>query len=72
MVSGWSDVGGTTNSLVQAYTVDANGNIIDGVYAGTSINSIDAIGLVPEPSSLALGLMSATAMGGYWRMRRRA
>jgi hypothetical protein len=69
--SGWGDVGNPTNSLLQAYTVDANGNITDGIYAGTRISNIYAIGPVPEPSVFALGLASVTIFGAYRLARRK-
>ena len=48
-----------------------NGNITDGIYAGTRIGMIFAIGPVPESSSLVLGLMSLTAFAGYRLVRRK-
>jgi hypothetical protein len=58
----WSQVGSTTGSLMQQYTVDADGNITDGVYAGTQIQWVYDIGPVPEPSALALGLTAAALL----------
>ncbi|HWX23080.1 MAG TPA: hypothetical protein VN578_24525 [Candidatus Binatia bacterium] len=61
--NGWGDVGNPTNSLLQAYTLDANGNITDGAYAGTKVTWIYDIGPVPEPSIAALGLVAAATLG---------
>jgi hypothetical protein len=69
--SGWGDVGNPTNSLLQAYTVDASGNITSGIYAGTQIDGFFAIGPVPEPSVFALGLASVTIFGAYRLARRK-
>jgi hypothetical protein len=68
--NGWGDVGNPTNSLLQTYTVDANGVITSGIYAGTQIDGLWAIGPVPEPSVFALSAASATLFT-VWRMRRR-
>ena len=65
----WSQVGDPTNSLMQQYTVDANGNITDGIYAGTHIDYLYDIGPVPEPSVAALGLLAAALAA--WRLGRR-
>src|SRR5258708_1204319 len=69
--SGFGGVGNPTNSLLQQYTVDANGVITDGIYAGTQIDAIFAIGPVPEPSSFALLLGAALAFGGFRVARRK-
>jgi hypothetical protein len=69
--SGWGDVGGPTNSLLQSYTVDAGGDITSGAYDETFITSVFAIGPVPEPSSIALGVVGATTFAAYWRRRRK-
>ena len=66
-----SDVNVVTNSLLQSYTVGANGVLSDGPYAGTKIDKLFAIGPVPEPASFALGLASALVFGGYRLARRR-
>jgi hypothetical protein len=69
----WGQVGNPTNSLMQQYTVDADGNITDGVYAGTKISYLYDIGPVPEPSFAALALAAAVAFrarGSAWRKRR--
>jgi hypothetical protein len=68
--NGWGDVGNPTNSLLQTYTVDTNGVITSGVYAGTQIDGLWAIGPVPEPSVFAFGAASATVFT-VWRLRRR-
>jgi len=67
--SGWADVGAPTNSLLQSYTLDANGFITSGIYAGTKVDEFFAIGPVPEPSSIALGLLSVAAFSVYARRR---
>ena len=69
--SGWADVGVPTNSLLQSYTLDANGFITSGIYAGTKVDEFFAIGPVPEPSSIALGLLSVAAFSVYARRRRK-
>jgi hypothetical protein len=69
--NGFGDVGNPTNKDIQQYTVDANGNITSGIYAGTQINYLFAIGPVPEPSVFALGLAIAVVSGGYRLARRR-
>jgi len=69
--SGFGDLGGPTNSLLQSYTVDAGGDITSGIYADTYISSIFAIGPVPEPSSIALGVVAAATFGAYRRVRRK-
>jgi MYXO-CTERM domain-containing protein len=70
--NGWADVGAPTNSLLQSYTVDANGFITSGIYAGTKVDEFFAIGPVPEPSSIALGLLSVAAFRAYRRRRSRS
>ena len=61
----WSQVGNPTNSLLQEYTVDASGNITDGIYAGTQIAYLYDIGPVPEPSAATLGIAAATAVVAF-------
>jgi hypothetical protein len=69
--NGWADVGGPTNSYLQSWTVDANGNLTSGDYADAQIAALLTIGAVPEPSPVALGLVSAVCYAGYRLARRK-
>jgi hypothetical protein len=69
--SGFGDVGTITNAPLQEYTVDNTGKLTDGPYAGTLIDQLFVIGVVPEPSSIALVLTSAVMFGGYRLAGRR-
>jgi hypothetical protein len=63
--NGFGDVGTITNAPLQEYTVDNTGKLTDGPYAGTTIDQLFVLGVVPEPSSIALVLASAVMFGGY-------
>ena len=73
--NGFADVGANvtvvTNSLLQSYTVDANGVLTDGPYAGTKIDFLFAIGPIPEPSSVVLALVALTTFAACRRSRRK-
>jgi hypothetical protein len=70
--SGWGNVGDPTNSLLQAYAVNADGFITSGIYAGTYVDGFFAIGPVPEPSAIALGALSTAVFVMYRRRRNRS
>jgi len=69
--SGFGDVGTITNAPLQEYTVDNTGMLTDGPYAGTTIDQLFVMGVVPEPSTIALMLTSAVMFGGYRLAGRR-
>ena len=69
---GWGDVGNPTNSLLQAYAVNADGFITSGIYAGTYVDGFFAIGPVPEPSAIALAGISTGIFMMYRRRRNRS
>ena len=69
--TGWGDVGSITNAYLQEYAVDNTGMLTNGPYAGTLIDQLFVIGVVPEPSTLALVLASAAMFGGYRLAGRR-
>ena len=71
IANGFGDVGTITNAPLQEYTVDNTGKLTDGPYAGTLIDQLFVIGVVPEPSTIALVLASAAMFGGYRRAGRR-
>jgi len=69
--SGFGDVGTITNAPLQEYTVDNTGKLTSGPYAGTLIDQLFVIGVIPEPSTIALVLTSAVMFGGYRLAGRR-
>jgi len=71
VTSGFGDVGTITNAPLQEYTVDNTGKLTDGPYAGTTIDQLFVIGVIPEPSTIALVLTSVVTLGGYRRASRR-
>jgi hypothetical protein len=72
IVSGWSDVGNPSSSLLQTYAVDPDGVITSGGYAGTKISGLWTIAQVPEPSTYALFGIGAIGMLIVMRRKKTA